>query len=132
MGLKIVSMSFLSVTSIVCLNACSDDATEKAASAVTSTVSCYNDTAKTCWEYLVAGTTGAGSDQQSCESTQGSYAASECKTEGKLKGCEFTASGIKTSRYWAYSSEAVAVLEATCNAAIQRNNSNASAQYVDP
>ena len=116
--------------SFVALVACGKDAAEKVVEAVTAKVSCNYESLGYCGEFLVDNY--AGSDKQTCESAKGVYAASACTDAGKVKGCELTVNGLKVSRTWAYSDAGVIAVETACNAYINQNTPNLSAQFITP
>ena len=114
----------------VFLTSCGKDAAETVASAVTAKVSCNYQAAGWCGEFLVDNY--AGSDQQTCTQAGGTYAASACPNEGKIKGCALSTNGLKVSRTWAYNTAGVAAVEGACNVYINQNNPSLSAEFVTP
>lgn len=116
--------------SLMVVSACGKDAAEKVVDAVTAKVSCNYASLGYCAEYLVDNY--AGSDQQTCEAAKGVYAASACTDTGKVKGCELTVNGLKVTRTWAYSDAGVIAVDTACNAYINQNSPNTSAQFITP
>lgn len=115
---------------LAAVSACGKDAAEKVVEAVTAKESCNYASLGYCAEFLVANYT--GSDQQTCEAAKGVYAASACPDTGKKKGCELTVNGLKVTRTWAYSAAGEISVDTTCNAYINQNSPNMSAQFITP
>ena len=75
----------------------------------------------------------AGFKESCTADAGGSYSAtSSCKTEGKVKGCEFSAQAKKIYTQWAYSEESATALDGLCALATSSGAGNTSAKVVMP
>ncbi|MEN9810827.1 MAG: hypothetical protein RLZZ488_2394 [Pseudomonadota bacterium] len=93
--------------------------------------SCFYNDAKQCYEYYSTGTATPGADPKTiCTESEGSWSQSAgCKTEGLVKGCQVSVSGVKVQTLWTYDAEVgPTFIEEFCQAGADNPSIPSSAQ----